>query len=206
MDLLTAELLRAGMRSMTAARADLWVPPLRTACAEFEIDSPVRLAAFLAQAAHESSELVRLRENLNYSAAALLNTWPTRFTKELAASLAHQPARIAEHVYGDRMGNGPEGSGDAWACRGGGIFQLTGKAAYAAAGKRLGLDLEARPDLITDPLIAARTAGDFWRENGLAALADKGDFAGLTRRINPGLLGMASRRTYFAAFKERLGA
>lgn len=112
--------------------------------------------------------------------------------------------RIAEHVYGDRMGNGPGGSGDGWAYRGGGIFQLTGKAAYAAAGKRLVIGLEARPDLITDPLIAARTAGDFWRESGLGAKADAGDFVGLTRRINPGLLGMASRQMYFAAFKEGL--
>jgi len=112
-----------------------------------EVDSPIRMAAFLAQVAHESSELNVLAENLNYSAAGLRATWPKRFTSDAQArSYARQPERIANFVYTSRLGNGDEKSGDGWRFRGRGLLQLTGRSQYRAAGAELDLPLEAQPE------------------------------------------------------------
>lgn len=200
---LTVPQLTAIMPRLGVA-AERWLFPLRTTALVFEITSAVRLAAFLAQLAHESTELTRLEENLNYSAEGLLRTWPARFNAQEAAVFARRPERIAERAYGGRLGNGPEGSGDGWLYRGRGPIGLTFLDNYREAGTALGLDLEKRPELVMEPLIGALCAGRFWKTRGCNELADAGDIRGLTRRINGGLTGLAEREAYWRTAKTVL--
>lgn len=194
---LTPDQLRVVMPALPPPAAAAWAPILTATAAEFGISTPLRLAAFLAQAAQESGQLRQLEESLNYSAAGLLATWPHRFTPELAAKLARHPQAIAEHVYGGRGGNRPEGSGDGWRYRGRGIFGLTFLYNYQAAGHRLGVDLAGSPDLVAQPAMAARTAGDYWRALDIDAAADAGDIVRVTRAVNGGEEGLAERRAFY---------
>ncbi len=202
---LSTSILRAIMPSCSAARATLFLPLLAAAMEEFGISTRLRQAAFLAQAGHESGALGRLVENLNYSAAGLLSTWPSRFTAESAAAYARQPERIANRVYGGRGGNGDEGSGDGWRFRGRGVFQLTFRDNYSRAGQALGLPLEDEPELVATPPVACRTAGRYWRDQDLNSPADSGDMETVTRRINGGLTGLADRLAYYVRAKAALG-
>ncbi len=188
-------------------RAERWAGPLAEAMREVGIDTPVRAAAFLAQVGHDSGSLAYLEENLSYGPEALRRTWPARFpTDELARQFARQPERIAERVYGGRLGNGPEGSGDGWRYRGRGLIQLTGRSHYREFGQRLGLPLEARPELLTEPGPAARSAAAYWEARGLNALADAGQFEAITRRINGGLHGQPDRLARWHRARKILGA
>ncbi|WP_443693149.1 glycoside hydrolase family 19 protein [Pseudomonas protegens] len=171
--------------------AGVFVPALNRAMARFKIDSRVRQAAFLSQVGHESGQLRRLVENLNYSAERLQAVWPNRFNAALAAQVARKPEQIANIVYGDRMGNALPGDG--WKYRGRGLIQLTGANNYRAASAALGLDLVNHPELVEQPETAALVAGWFWQSNGLNELADSGQFAKITRTINGGLTGQAER-------------
>lgn len=189
------------------SRALRFAGPLTAAMREFDIGTPARAAAFLAQIGHESASLAHLEENLAYSAEALRRTWPARFpTEALARQFARQPEAIAERVYGGRLGNGPEGSGDGWRYRGRGLIQLTGRANYREFGQRLGLPLDADPDLLLQPEPAARSAAAFWAARGLNALADAGQFEAITRRINGGLHGQADRLARWQRARQVLGA
>jgi putative chitinase len=179
--------------------ATTWLPAVQAACDRFEINNPNRIAAFLAQCAHESGGFTRLIENLNYSAEALMRVWPTRFpTMEVAMRYHRQPERIANNVYGSRMGNGPESSGEGWKYRGRGLKQLTGKSNYTACSKGLGKDLVADPDLLLTPEFAALSAGWFWKANNCSPMADAREFELLTKRINGGLIGLADRKARYA--------
>lgn len=201
MDPLTLEQIRAVCPSSPA-----WVvDPLNQALTVADVTTPQRAAMFLAQLAQESQELTRFEENLNYSAAALVATWPLHFTADLAAQLARQPARIANHVYADRLGNGDEDSGDGWKYRGRGAIQLTGFINYLACGMFLQLDLLGHPELAALPAYVFQVAAWFWRVNGLNAFADAGDVAGATKRINGGLTGLSARLSYFARARAALG-
>ncbi|SEC24520.1 putative chitinase [Pseudomonas saponiphila] len=171
--------------------AGFFVPALNAAMSRFKIDSPVRMAAFIAQVGHESGQLTRMVENLNYSAQGLLATWPSRFTAQTAAAVARQPEKIANIVYAGRMGNTLPGDG--WKYRGRGLIQLTGANNYRAAGAALGLDLVNHPELVEQQETAALVAGWFWQSNGLNELADAGQFDKITRAINGGLNGQADR-------------
>jgi putative chitinase len=171
---------------------------------EFSINTPARQAAFLAQVAHESSELTRWEENLNYSADGLVATWPSRFTKELAAKYARKPTAIANLTYGNRMGNGSESSGDGWKYRGRGPIQITGKDNYKAAGAAIGVDLVANPDRAAQRDCGLRIAGWFWKSRGLNELADAGSFDRITKLINGGTHGSASRISYWNKAKQIL--
>ena len=132
-----------------------------------------RVAAFLAQIAHESQELNRLVENLNYSAAALMSTWPKRFpTLADAEPYARQPERIANRAYANRLGNGAEQSGDGWRYRGRGIIQVTGRGNYHEIGAALALPLDVQPELLEQPANAALSASWFWKSHLLNPLAD----------------------------------
>lgn len=183
--------------------AGVFVSAINAAIARYRIDSPVRLAAFIAQIGHESAQLTRLVENLNYSAQGLANTWPGRYAVDpqarvktpnaSAAALARRPEAIANNAYAERIGNGPEASGDGWRYRGRGLIQITGRANYAAAGAALSLDLVAQPELLAQPEHAAMSAAQFWSINGLNQLADAGRFGDITRRINGGMTGQAER-------------
>ena len=171
--------------------AGFFVPALNAAMARFKINSPVRMAAFIAQVGHESGQLTRMVENLNYSAERLQAVWPNRFDAALATQVARKPEQIANIVYGGRMGNTLPGDG--WKYRGRGLIQLTGANNYRAADAALGLDLVNHPELVEQPETAAMVAGWFWQSNGLNELADSGQFAKITRTINGGMTGQPDR-------------
>jgi len=202
--MLTADIL-ATATGATLPRARAWLDPITAACAVFGIGTPQRLAAFLAQVGHESACLSAVVENLNYSAAGLLATWPTRFDRAAAASYARQPEHIANKVYANRMGNGNEASGDGWRYRGRGLIQLTGRDNYRAVtaglrslpcGDRFP-DFELAPELLELPEWAAMSAAWYWHQRGLNELADAGDIDAITRRINGGMTGAAARRALY---------
>jgi putative chitinase len=187
-------------------RADLYAVPISAAAVRFEINSPPRLSAFLAQIGHESGSLADLVEDLKYSAAGLRAVWPSHFSPTEAADYARQPERIANRVYADRMGNGDEASGDGWSFRGRGLIQITGRANYKACSEGIGLDLIYAPDQLIRAEPAAQSAAWFWKANGLNALADAGDFDTITKRINGGLTGLADRLAFWTRAKNVLGA
>jgi putative chitinase len=169
------------------------------------------VCAFLAQIAVESAELNTLIENLNYSAAGLLLTWPNRFTPELANKLARRPMDIANHVYANRLGNGPPESGDGWEYRGRGLIQVTGKANTLKALAELGLSADQHTKLEL-PEYAAQSAGAYWaRKPQLSALADDlptdndvADFFSITRLVNGGTVGIVERRKFWERAKAVL--
>jgi putative chitinase len=191
-----------------------WLDAVVETCVEFEINTPQRIAGFLAQTSHESGGYTMLTENLNYRAATLAACWPNRFAvlgadkkpiKEngklvptaVANSIAGRPELIANLVYSSRMGNGPAESGEGWLYRGRGLKQLTGKDNYTRCGAGLGVDLVSTPDKLLEPMYAARSAGWFWKTNKLSDYADRGDLEGMTKRINGGLIGYAERKAKY---------
>lgn len=194
---------------VTGGDSDTWLEPVQDCCASWDINTPPRVAYFLAQTAHESAGFRRLVENLKYSAAGLLRTWPQRFTANDAERMAYVEASIAERAYGGRMGNGPEGSGDGFLYRGRGLIQITGKANYRAIGEHLGgaADpdcLVSEPTLLEQPLWAAFASACFWDINGCSDAADAGDFERCTRIINGGLNGMEDRLNWLAVVQEAM--
>jgi putative chitinase len=194
---------------------DKWLQPLIETCVEFEINTEKRVAAFLAQTSHESGGYTMLTENLNYRAATLAACWPNRFAEmgpnkkpkrnakgaliptKVALSIEKKPELIANLVYSSRMGNGPPQSGEGWKYRGRGAKQLTGKDNYKRCGDALGVDLVSNPDLLLEPLYAARSAGWFWKTNNLSPLADTSDIKAMTKKINGGFIGLEARQALF---------
>jgi putative chitinase len=175
---MTPELLAA----CTGARIDrarTFAPFITAAMQEFEIDTPVQQAAFLAQVGHESGGL--------------------RYTVEL------WDPTPAQATYEGRVDLGNTHPGDGFRYRGRGLIMVTGRANYARAGFALGADLETFPDLLAEPGMAARSAGCFWRDHNLNAIADVGDFVRLTRKINGGTNGLANRQRLWAGAKLALG-
>ncbi len=185
-------------------RFTAFVEPLNETCRAFDITTPLRIAHFLAQSAHESASYTALIENLNYGASGLLATWPSRFDADRAAAYARQPEKIANYVYADRMGNGPESSGDGWRYRGRGILQLTGRSTYRAAGEVLGADLEADPDLLSTPRLDALAAGWYWHSRGINELCDRDDVIAVTEAVNGGRNGLEHRRELLDLAKAAL--
>jgi len=199
MNRITADQLVAAVPGMTLESAALWVNPVNEAAQDCGLTTKARWAMWLAHCGHESMGFRKLGESFDYSPERLLAVFPRYFTAETAAKVgrtAKAPANqeaIAEIVYGGRMGNRP-GSGDAWRYRGGGLPQLTGRNNYTAAGKHLGLDLLAEPDLIrTNRRYAAKVTVWVWDEMGINKFADKGDLVGATKAINGGTNGMEDR-------------
>jgi putative chitinase len=170
-----------------------WLLPLNETFERFNINTPLRQACFLGQCAHESGHFKFLEENLNYKADALMRVWPKRFNHELAQECAHNPERIANVVYADRMGNGDSESGDGYAYRGRGLIQLTGKTNYDAFGNAMGMDVLENPDYLSTPEGACLSAGWFWEHHGLNELADQNELEQMTKRINGGTLGLQER-------------
>ena len=170
---------------------------LDATCKEFQINNPLRVAAFLAQVSHESGNFRFIRENLNYSAEGLRKTFPRHFVNVNLNLYARQPEKIANRVYANRMGNGSEQSGDGWRYRGRGLIQLTGKSNYMQCGLALGVDLIADPSYLETPEGAARSAGWFWSTRGLNEIADNGDIVTITKRINGGTIGLEDRKNHY---------
>lgn len=189
-----------GCNFQTAA---IWSEYMAAAMERFEINTPQRIAAFLAQVGHESAGLTLLRENLNYSADALMRTWPARFPRDLAEQYGRfgdHPAnvrQIAEIAYGGRMGNGPAGSGDAYRCIGRGPIQVTGTDNYIRCGHILGVDLLSAPTLLEGPRLGSMSAGWFWASGNrtgrsLNALADAGNLRDISDIVNGTTAGRAN--------------
>lgn len=204
-------------------RAKLWAESLTAAMARFQINTPQRVAACIAQIGHESAGLSRLEEELNYtSPERLCQIWPTRFylppdDPELtdvdasgaiakrvnALHYVGRPIAIGNHVYAGRNGNGDEGSGDGYNFRARGPLGLTWYANYLAFGKAIGRDLVSSPDLVIDPEIGSLSVGWIWQTRGCNDFVDRNDFDGLTRAINGGTIGLADR---FARFQTASNA
>ena len=183
-----------------------WEAPLQATFDKYEINTPKRQAAFIGQCAHESGNFKTLEENLNYKPEALMRVWPSRFPDlPTAMKYAHDPAKIANKVYGGRMGNGVEETGDGWKYHGRGLIQLTGKENYANCGQALGIDLLSTPNLLTLPEQACLSAGWFWNRKQLNSLADSDDFETMTKRINGGLIGLDDRKAKIAKAMSILG-
>jgi len=169
-----------------------WAEPLQKAFDRYDISTPKRQAHFIGQCAHESNNFKTLEENLNYSAQALMRTWPSRFPEDnIAEQFAYNPQKIANKVYAGRMGNTQEGDG--WLFHGRGLIQLTGHDNYAAFAKASGVDCVRNPELLLEPDNACLSAAWFWNKHGLNQLSDIGDIVTITKRINGGLLGLDDR-------------
>ena len=181
-----------------------WVVPLDKTFKKYEINTLKRQACFVGQCMHESGGFKQLNENLNYGAKGLVGTWPSRFPNlEYAAEFERKPERIANKVYGGRMGNTEEGDG--WKYHGRGLIQLTGKENYQNCGAGIGVDLVNEPDLLATPEYAALSAGWFWNKKGLNALADSMDIDTMTKRINGGSIGIADRKAKIEKVMNILG-
>jgi putative chitinase len=185
--------------------AAMYWGPLNATAERYEINTPRRVACWLGQLGHESQGFKRVVENLNYSAQRLLVVFPKYFDAQSAEEYARNPARIASRVYGGRMGNGSEATRDGWHFRGRGLIQITGRENYARCGEALGVDLTRRPDLLERPMYAALSAGWYWHEHNLNALADRLDMHAITRRINGGTNGAQDRVELTAKALRALG-
>jgi putative chitinase len=176
--------------------------------AKFQINTPLRLAHFLAQCGHESGGFRATQENLNYSAKGLNGIFKKYFpTEAAAAAYARQPQKIASKVYANRMGNGTEASGEGYKFRGRGYIQLTGKDNYTAFGKSIGEDMTANPDKVASTY-ALLSAAWFFSKNGLHKMADGGAtdavVTSITKRVNGGTIGLADRIKHFKEYYHLL--
>lgn len=185
-----------------------WLDAFNEAMDRFEINTPLRQAAFLAQCGEETGGLRTFTENLNYSEAALLRQWPKRFSHDAAAKYgrnASHPANIemiANLAYGGRFGNAP---GEGWKWRGRGPMQLTFYNNYLACGKGIDVDLTEDPDLLFEPEEGAASAAWFFHKSGCNELADDRNFTEITQRVNGGQINADKRMQLYTAAKTALG-
>jgi len=171
-----------------------WHEALDQLLDDYDINTPLRVAHFVAQCAHESGSFRFIEENLNYRAESLTKTWPRLFpTMDIARQYEKQPVKIANRAYGNRMGNGDEASGDGWRYRGRGLIQLTGRDNYTFFAGSLGIPVEEAADYLSTFEGAAQSACFYWEQNNLNRFADANDVKGLTRAINGGYLGLEDR-------------
>jgi putative chitinase len=165
---------------------------------KYEITTVERVAAFLAQCGHESADFTVLEENLNYGAKGLLGLFKKYFPNEdLAKQYERKPEKIANRIYANRMGNGPEESGEGYAHRGRGAIQLTGKLNYQAFANSVGLSLEDAITYCGTMDGAIESACWFWQKNKLNAVADKKDVLLMTKKINGGTIGLEDRKKHY---------
>lgn len=178
--------------------AEVWYNELVELLPAFEINTAGRVAAFLAQTAHESGGYTALKENLNYKAATLLKLWPKRFPDQATADhYAGHPELIANYVYASRMGNGAPETGDGYRYCGRGLLQLTGKENYSNFAASCEITAEQASEYLETPRGAVHSACWFWYSNDLNTYADAGDFEGMTKRINGGTIGLADRINHY---------
>lgn len=202
---LTIDVLVECLPEAKRANLEKFVEGLNETFEHFEIDTPKRMAMFIAQTAHESGNFGTTQENLYYSAKGLTGTFKKYFpTVESAEAYAKKPEKIANRVYGSRMGNGHEASGEGYKYRGRGVIQLTGKDNYTACGRALELDLLTDPDSVAENPVAVLSAGWFWNTRRLNDWADKGDVLTVTKRINGGTIGLADRTRHYEHILEVL--
>jgi putative chitinase len=180
---------------------DNWYHALCEILPEYEINTPERVAAFVAQCAHESGGFKFLKENLNYKAPSLRKVFPKYFTDDATANqYANHPNKqeaIASRIYANRMGNGDEASGDGFKYLGRGLIQLTGKNNYTIFAASIDTPLEDIPEYLQTFEGAVQSACWFWEQNNLNQWADKGDILTLTKRINGGTIGLEDRIKHY---------
>ena len=178
--------------------AQEWYEALCQVLPDYDINTIPRVAAFLAQTAHESGGYRAIKENLNYKAASLMRVWPRYFPDMATAqAYANKPERIANRAYANRMGNGPEDSGDGWKFCGRGLIQLTGKDNYTRYAQSTEQSLDEASEHLTTFEGCVQSAAWFWEANNLNQYADSGDILTMTKRINGGTLGLADRQKHY---------
>jgi putative chitinase len=180
---------------------DYWYDALSKLFPDYDINSPARMAAFMAQCAHESNNFTALEENLNYKPATLRKLFGKYFpTDELAVEYCSKPNKqeaIANRIYANRMGNGPEESGDGFRYKGRGLIQLTGKDNYTFFAGSLSISVEEAAEYMHTFEGAAQSACWFWETNNLNQWADAGDILTLTKKINGGTIGLEERTQHY---------
>ena len=187
--------------------ADHWVEALNQLLPDYEINTPKRMAAFIAQCAHESGGFKFLKENLNYKAESLMKVFPKYF-QDMGTAKAYekQPEKIANKIYANRMGNGNEASGEGFRYCGRGLIQLTGKDNYTWFAASIETPVEQAAQYLETFEGAAQSACWFWETNNLNKWADAGDIEKMTKIINGGTIGLEDRKKHYAHALQVLGA
>lgn len=187
--------------------SDEWLDLVNEILPKYKIDTPERIAAFFAQTAYESADFTLLIENMNYSAEGLERVFSRYFSKSNinADHFARQPEKIANYVYGGRMGNGGPQTGDGWRYRGRGIIQLTGKENYRMFAEGVGMQLSEVTAYLETKKGALESACWFWSSKGLNNYADRGAIETISKRVNGGTNGMAERKKRFRKFLSVVG-
>jgi len=187
-----------------------WYSDLSQLLPDYDINTPQRIASFLAQCTHESDDFTALKENLNYRPASLRKLFPTHFeTDEIANDYANRPNKqeaIANRLYCNRMGNGDEASGDGYRYCGRGLIQITGKDNYFWFAASVQITAEEASQYMQTFEGACQSACWFWENNNLNQFADSGDIITMTKRINGGTIGLDDRKTRYAKIMKILGA
>ena len=177
---------------VSQSNIDKYASVLSSAMDKNGINTENRVNFFLSQIAHESNNFQATKENMNYSAAQMVKTWPNLFRDiNIAKRYVKKPVELANYVYGNRMGN--NGTSDGSKYLGRGLVGTTGKEQYAKTGSRLGIDLINKPELLETPLYAALSAVDFWMQKNLNLISDTGNYEKVTKSINGGLIGIGDR-------------
>jgi len=194
---ITKEQLQSFFEDTKESLIDSYVDPLNKTFDKFEINNTNRICMFLAQCGHESGGLNHTQENLNYKAEGLERTFPKYFRDVDANDYAHNPEKIANRVYADRMGNGDEDSGDGWKFHGRGLIQLTGRTNYEVFAADIGMNVDAAVEYLSTPEGAAMSAGWFWNKHNLNKWSDEQDVLTVTKKINGGTIGFEERKELF---------
>ena len=185
---------------------DYWHSAMERCLPDYDINTPQRVAAFMAQCGHESGNFKFLKENLKYRAASLVKVWPKYFPNmDIANQYAGNEEKIANRAYANRMGNGPEASGDGWRFCGRGLIQLTGRNNYQQFADSIETDINDIPAYLATFEGAVQSACWFWETNNLNKWADAGDMLTLTKRINGGTLGLDDRIKHYQHALHVLG-
>jgi putative chitinase len=185
---------------------DYWHSAMERCLPDYDINTPQRVAAFMAQCGHESGNFKFLKENLKYRAQSLVKVWPKYFPNmDIANQYAGNEEKIANRAYANRMGNGPEESGDGWRFCGRGLIQLTGRNNYQNFADSIETDINDIPHYLATFEGAVQSACWFWETNNLNKWADTGDMLTLTKRINGGTLGLDDRIKHYKHALHVLG-
>ena len=183
-----------------------WYKALSEALPDYDINSPQRIASFLAQCGHESGGFTAIKENLNYKAESLVRVWPRYFNTGNANDYAHNQEKIANRAYANRMGNGDEASGDGYRFCGRGLIQLTGRSNYQAFADSIQEDINNLPDYLATFEGCVQSACWFWEANNLNQYADNYDLLTMTKKINGGTLGLDDRTARYKKALAIMGA
>lgn len=204
--LITKEQLKQIAPTLSGIKAAAMADLINELCIKYGITEKIPFQMFLANVTQESGEFGHKSENMNYRAETLVKVWPSRFPNIIAAApYARKPEKLANYVYGGRMGN--TDPGDGWQYRGAGFIGITGKELYTKYAKHIGKDVKEAADLMrTDDRFALDSACWFFAVlKNLVAAARKGDFKAVVKGINGGFIGLADRQAYYARVQKVLG-